>query len=151
MNNPLLHPDSPRMPKMNFPFYTPFMEGRNELEALMEHAYKTPDYHQNEFISERRHTFPYVNMENKNRFRELDKWKQKFYSLLEEIYREIEDKKPKRGNAIFYIGSNWQYQLLPSSNADAMEMIVWVTGAWVDAKFMDEPIQSPIQNHIPKK
>ena len=144
MINPLKPDDRPKMPEMDFPHYTPFMEGRNELEAMLEA--KPNDYMDNEFMPERRFKLPFPKKEV-NRFEYMEESKDKFYELLSDIYDEVKNKKPE-GNYTFYIGSGWSLESM--ATPDGMEFIVWMRGAWCDSKFLDEPIQSIAENHIPK-
>lgn len=148
MISPLRSNYKSNYPEIDFPFYTPFMVGRNQIEAQLELVFGKPqDYAANEITLERRKDFLFLDMKEKGKWVVGEEMLQSFYVLLKEIYEEIKSKKPTIGNTTFYIDHNWEYML--NTGIDATELLVWMRGAWVDAKFLDEPIQSPIVNHIP--
>ncbi len=133
---------------MDFPFYTPFMEGRSNLEAMLEHVgFRPDDYYENEFTLERKFTHPWP-PDVINKFIHLQKAVDKTYVLIGDMYQEIKARRPQ-GKFTFWIDSNWT--LNTSVEENGVGFFVWMRGAWCDSKFMDEPAGSIVANHIPKE
>jgi hypothetical protein len=150
MINPLKL-DAGKIPKKDFPYYTPFMEGRNGLEAMLEHVgFRPDDYRKNEVTLERRHTYAYeyIKSKGRNKFIIASEMCDKAYALIAEMYHEIKNAKPKKGNRTFFLDMDWEVMTVSTENGE--EMIVWMRGAWCDSKFLDAPAETVIVNHIPK-
>ena len=63
--------------------------------------------------------------------------------------QEVKSKKPE-GDYTFYIDRDWEILSATTEDFKGVDFVIWMRGAWCHSSFLDKPLPSVVQNHIPK-